>query len=44
MWLDQNITKKIAFAYEANIFHRIFVCFASVGKTSFSISPAASRL
>jgi hypothetical protein len=24
MWLDQNITQKIAFAYEANIFYRIF--------------------
>jgi hypothetical protein len=43
MWLDQNITRKVAFAYEANIFYRIFEE-TTVGKMSFSVSPAALRL
>jgi hypothetical protein len=42
IWLDQNITQKLASAYEANIFYRIFEQ-TTVGKTSFSVSPAVSR-
>jgi hypothetical protein len=42
IWLDQNISQKLASAYEANIFYRIFEQ-TTVGKTSFSVSPAVSR-
>jgi hypothetical protein len=39
IWLDQNITQKLASAHESNIFYRIFEQ-TTVGKTSFSVSPA----
>jgi hypothetical protein len=43
IWLVQNITQKLApVLYEGNIFYRIFEQ-TTVGKTSFSVSPAVSR-
>jgi hypothetical protein len=42
IWLDQNITKKLASANKANIFYRIFEQ-TTVSKTNFSVSPAVSR-
>jgi hypothetical protein len=42
IWLDQNITQKLASAYEANIFYRIFEQ-TTVSERSFSVSPAFSR-